>query len=84
MLVQALYFGYRVAEISCPTKYFQEASSINFRSSCVYGLGVLLCSLKYRLQKMHLGRFRIFNAKGRSLAPDYYAEVRSRELREYN
>lgn len=75
MLVQALYFGYRVAEISCPTKYFQESSSINFWSSCIYGIGVILCSIKYRLQKMNLGRFRIFNPKGRALGESYYEEV---------
>src|SRR5262249_45486179 len=75
MLVQAIYFGFRIAEISCPTKYFAEASSINFWSSCVYGMGVLLCSIKYRLQKMRLGRFRIFNSKGRLLGESYYPEV---------
>jgi glycosyltransferase involved in cell wall biosynthesis len=74
MLVQTIYFGYRVAEISCPTKYFKEASSIDFWSSCVYGLGVVLCAIKFRLQKMHLWRFRIFNRKGRSLAGPYYSK----------
>jgi hypothetical protein len=75
MLVQSIYFGYRVGEISCPTKYFPEASSIALWSSCVYGLGVLLCSLKYRLQKMRLGQFRMFNQKGRLLGESYYTEV---------
>ena len=75
MLVQAIYFGYRVGEISCPTKYFPEASSIALWSSCVYGLGVLLCSFKYRLQKLGLGTFRIFNPKGRLLGESYYTEV---------
>ena len=51
MLAQAAYFGFRVGEISCPTKYFEEASSINFRRSCVYGLGVLKTAAQYRLQK---------------------------------
>jgi glycosyltransferase involved in cell wall biosynthesis len=72
MLVQALYFGHQIAEISCPTKYFEEASSINFGASCIYGIGVVLCAIKYRLQKMHMGRFRIFNHKGRKLEV-YYA-----------
>ncbi len=74
MLVQSLYFGYQIAEISCPTKYFKEASSINFGASCMYGIGVLLCAIKYRLQKMHMGNFRIFNRKGRTLEA-YYAPV---------
>ena len=49
-----------IGEITCPTKYFPEASSINFRRSCRYGLGVLRTSMQFRLQKWHLGRFRIF------------------------
>lgn len=57
------------------TKYSPEASSIDLWSSWVYGLGVLLCSLKYRLQKMHLGQFRIFNPNGRLLGWLYYTEV---------
>ena len=40
MLAQVIYFGYRIGEVSCPTKYFEEASSINFRRSCLYGLGL--------------------------------------------
>ena len=60
MLAQIFYAGYEIAEITCPTKYFQEASSINFRRSMKYGLGVLWTALQYRLQKWHLGRFRIF------------------------
>ena len=52
MLALILYNGYKIGEISCPTKYFPEASSINFVRSCKYGLEVLLVSLKYRLAKM--------------------------------
>jgi glycosyltransferase involved in cell wall biosynthesis len=52
MLAQAVYFGYRIGEISCPTKYFPEASSINFERSVVYGLGVLKTSWQFRLQKL--------------------------------
>jgi glycosyltransferase involved in cell wall biosynthesis len=54
MLVQCVYFGFRIGEISCPTKYFTEASSINFRSSVVYGLGVLKTSIQYRLHRLRL------------------------------
>lgn len=60
MLGQIFYFGYTVGEVSCPTKYFEEASSINFSRSVKYGLGVLGVSLSYRLQKWNLGNFEIF------------------------
>ena len=56
MLAQIFYAGFEVAEITCPTKYFPEASSINFRRSVKYGLGVIRTSLSYRMQKWHLGR----------------------------
>jgi glycosyltransferase involved in cell wall biosynthesis len=49
LIVQALYFGFRVGEISCPTRYFAEASSINFRRSVVYGVSVLRTAMSYRL-----------------------------------
>jgi glycosyltransferase involved in cell wall biosynthesis len=67
MLAQCVYFGYRIGEVSCPTKYFEEASSINFGRSVVYGLGVLATTLQFALQKWGLGRFRIFSDKGRKL-----------------
>lgn len=54
MLAQIFYAGFEVAEITCPTKYFPEASSINFRRSVKYGLGVIRTSVSYRLQKWHL------------------------------
>lgn len=60
MLAQIFYAGYEIAEITCPTKYFDEASSINFRRSVKYGLGVLQTSLWYRLQKMGIAEFEIF------------------------
>jgi len=75
MLAQVSYFDYRIGEISCPTKYFAEASSISFRRSVKYGFGVLATSMQYRLQKMHLGKFRIFSRVGRRLFLDYYEEV---------
>lgn len=56
MLAQIFYAGFEVAEITCPTKYFPEASSINFHHSVKYGLGVVRTSLSYRFQKWHLGR----------------------------
>jgi len=60
MLVQALWLDYRIAEVSCPTKYFEEASSIGFSRSVRYGLGVLVVSLQYRLARMGLLRPKIF------------------------
>ncbi|MDR1553313.1 MAG: glycosyltransferase family 2 protein [Prevotellaceae bacterium] len=60
MLAQIFYKGYETGEISCPTKYFKEASSINFVRSIKYGFGVLGVAFAYRLQKMKLIRFRIF------------------------
>jgi len=75
MLAQALHFGFRLGEISCPTRYFAEASSINFRRSVKYGLAVVAVSFKYRLQKLGLARFRIFDAKGKRLLEDYYEPV---------
>jgi glycosyltransferase involved in cell wall biosynthesis len=60
MLAQTVYFGFRIGEISCPTKYFAEASSINFLRSVVYGLGVLNTSLQFRLQRMRLIKCSIF------------------------
>lgn len=74
MLAQIIYFGYRVGEISCPTKYFQEASSINFWNSAVYGLGVIKTSLKFRCQKWGLGDFRIFRGHEKDGDP-YYRRV---------
>jgi len=67
MLAQCVYFGFRIGEVSCPTKYFEAASSINFRRSVVYGLGVILTTLKFTLQKWGLARFRMFSPKGRKL-----------------
>jgi len=68
VLAQIVYFKFRIGEISCPTRYFEEASSINFRRSVKYGLGVLSTSVKFRLQKMHLGSFRIFASNGKRLS----------------
>ena len=65
MLTQAIAFGYRVGEISCPTRYFPQASSISFRRSVVYGFGVLATSVKYRLWKWRLIKSRLFCAAPR-------------------
>ena len=60
MLAQIIYLGYQVAEVSCPTKYFPEASSINFSRSVKYGLGCLTTAVKFRFAKMNLIKSRLF------------------------
>jgi glycosyltransferase involved in cell wall biosynthesis len=60
MLTAAHYFGFGIGEISCPTKYFEEASSINFRRSVAYGLGVLRVACAYRLHKTGLAFSPLF------------------------
>ena len=60
MIAQIFYAGYEIAEITCPTKYFKEASSINFKRSCKYGFGVLGTSFKYLLAKMGIYKSKIF------------------------
>ena len=60
LLAQIFFSGYEIAEITCPTKYFEEASSINFKRSMIYGGGVLRVSLQYAFQKLGLARFKIF------------------------
>jgi len=57
MTAQVFMAGFEIAEITCPTKYFKEASSINFKRSSIYGLGVLYTSLQYRLHKWGIIKF---------------------------
>jgi glycosyltransferase involved in cell wall biosynthesis len=63
MLAQIFYAGFEIGEVTCPTKYFKEASSINFSRSLTYGLGVLGVSLKYRLAKWGIYKALIFTNK---------------------
>jgi glycosyltransferase involved in cell wall biosynthesis len=67
MLVQAVYQGFRIGEISCPTKYFDDASSISFTRSVRYGFGVLAASGKFVLQKLGIAQFALFSRNGRKL-----------------
>jgi glycosyltransferase involved in cell wall biosynthesis len=67
ILAQAVAFGFRIGEISCPTKYFAEASSINFRRSVTYGFGVLGTALRFRLHQWGVLRCRLFGQEGRRL-----------------
>src|ERR1700677_1264451 len=75
MLAQCVYFGFRIGEVSCPTKYFAEGSSINFRRSVRYGLEVVQTTLQFALQRAGIMHSPIFNEEGRTLeedAEDYY------------
>jgi glycosyltransferase involved in cell wall biosynthesis len=63
MLSQLVFAGFEIAEVTCPTKYFDEASSINFRRSVTYGLGVLRVSFKHFLQRMGLANYAMYRAK---------------------
>jgi glycosyltransferase involved in cell wall biosynthesis len=60
MLAQIFYAGFEIAEVTCPTKYFKEASSINFKRSTTYGLGVLAVSIGYALQKLGINKSKIY------------------------
>jgi len=81
MLAQCVYFGFGIGEVSCPTKYFEEASSINFRRSVTYGFGVLATTLQFALQKWGLAHLPRFSEHGRKLEKGgekhYASRVRS-------
>jgi hypothetical protein len=61
MLAQIIYKNFRIAEVTCPAKYFGEASSINFRRSLVYGIGCLFTAVQFRLSRMNILRPMIFD-----------------------
>lgn len=79
MITQIAYFNYRIGELSCPTKYFPEASSINFKRSVKYGFGVLNTSIKFRLQYLNLMRFKIFSSEKSELPGNYYKQIKGEE-----
>jgi glycosyltransferase involved in cell wall biosynthesis len=79
VLAQSVFFGFRIGEVSCPTKYFEGASSINFRRSVTYGLGVLVTTLQFVLQQTGLAHFRIFDHRSKRLESNravYYTSGR--------
>jgi hypothetical protein len=78
MKAQAVMFGFRIGEISCPTKYFEEASSINFRRSVKYGLGVLATTASFIAHKLGMIRVARFGTGGRKLTQQYYSEIARR------
>ena len=74
MLAQAVMFGFRIGEVSCPTKYFKEASSINFRRSVRYGVGVITTTAKFAMHKLGIARSRLFAPQGKKVELQYYSE----------
>jgi glycosyltransferase involved in cell wall biosynthesis len=72
MIAQSVIFGFSIGEISCPTKYFKEASSINFKRSVKYGLGVLATTFSLVGHKMGLFSVPRFEASGRKVTEEYY------------
>jgi len=75
MIAQAVMFGFRIGEISCPTKYFEEASSINFKRSVEYGLGVLITSISFAAHKLGVIHLPRFDASGRKVNQKYYSAI---------
>jgi glycosyltransferase involved in cell wall biosynthesis len=78
MIAQAVMFNFRIGEISCPTKYFQEASSINFKRSVKYGFGVLSTTASFVAHKWGIAHIPRFNANGRKITQQYYSEISHR------
>jgi glycosyltransferase involved in cell wall biosynthesis len=75
MIAQAVMFGFRIGEISCPAKYFEEASSINFKRSVQYGLGVLATTMSFVAHKTGIRRVARFGSSGKKLPSRYYSEA---------
>lgn len=69
MLSQIIFLGYEIAEVTCPTKYFEEASSINFKRSAIYGLGVLRVSIVHRLCKWGIMKNVMYQPKKQAQKP---------------
>jgi glycosyltransferase involved in cell wall biosynthesis len=78
MIAQAVMFGFRIGEISCPTKYFKEASSINFSRSTTYGMGVLKTTAGFIAHKLGVARLARFETSGRKVTQTYYSEIAQR------
>jgi len=75
MIAQAVMFKFNIGEISCPTKYFEEASSINFKRSVEYGLGVLATTARFVAHKWGIFHSPAFGATGRKITQQYYTQV---------
>ena len=75
MIAQAVMFGFRIGEISCPTKYFEEASPINFKRSVEYGLGVLATTVSFVAHRLGVHHAARFDADGRKVTQSFYMEA---------
>jgi glycosyltransferase involved in cell wall biosynthesis len=75
MIAQAVMFGFHIGEISCPTKYFKEASSINFKRSVEYGLGVLGTTFGFVAHKWGWKHSPRYDSTGRKVTQKYYSEI---------
>jgi glycosyltransferase involved in cell wall biosynthesis len=75
MIAQAVMFDFKIGEISCPTKYFREASSINFKRSVEYGLGVLATTASFVAHKWNIRRIPRFDPAGRRITPSHHAPL---------
>ena len=75
MIAQSVMFGFQIGEISCPTKYFAEASSINFKRSVQYGLGVLGTTARFVAHRAGIINSPAFGATGRRISQQYYTRV---------
>jgi glycosyltransferase involved in cell wall biosynthesis len=71
MVAQAVMFGFRIGEISCPTKYFREASSINFKRSVEYGLGVIITTFSFVAHKLGFIHLARFDANGKKVTQQF-------------
>jgi glycosyltransferase involved in cell wall biosynthesis len=76
MIAQAVMFGFKIGEVSCPTKYFEEASSINFKRSVEYGLGVLATTVGFVAHKLGIRRAPRFGTSGRKVTQQYYTQAK--------
>jgi glycosyltransferase involved in cell wall biosynthesis len=75
MIAQAVMFGFKIGEVSCPTKYFEEASSISFRRSVEYGLGVLATTASFALHKAGISKIARFEPSGKKLSNWHYSKA---------
>jgi glycosyltransferase involved in cell wall biosynthesis len=75
MIAQAVAFGFKIGEISCPTKYFEEASSINFKRSVEYGFGVLATTAIFVANKIGIIHAPRFGVTGRKVTQQYYSHI---------
>lgn len=78
ILAQCIMFGFRIGEISCPTKYFDDASSINFHRSAKYGIGVLKTTMGFVAHKLGIAKLPRYDATGRKVILKYYSEAANR------